>query len=350
MARALGLAWRGWGRVSPNPLVGAVVLRDGEVVGEGWHAEYGGSHAEPMALAAAGARTRDATLVVTLEPCAHQGKTPPCAKAIVAAGIRRVVIAIPDPNPLAAGGTELLRAAGVEVAVGLLAEQAASQNAAFLHAVRVDSRPFAALKMATSIDFRIADASGRSRWVSGEEAREYAHWLRAGFDAIAVGLGTARADDPLLTARGTPEPRLPLRRVVFDRNLELPHTLRLVTHRPECTTVVAGPSAAEDRARVLGALGVRVLRASDPPAVLRLLRDDGIGSLLVEGGGRVAGELIAAGLIDRFHWIQAPLWLGDAGIPAVRGVPSLPLAEAQRWQVVERRALGADTLLVLDRR
>jgi diaminohydroxyphosphoribosylaminopyrimidine deaminase/5-amino-6-(5-phosphoribosylamino)uracil reductase len=350
MARALDLAWRGWGRVAPNPLVGAVVLQGGEVVGEGWHAEYGAAHAEPVALAAAGDRGRGATLLVTLEPCTHHGKTPPCTEAILAAGIGRVVIALEDPNPVATGGAVLLRKAGVEVAVGLLADEAAAQNAAFLHRVRVESRPFTALKLATSVDFRIADASGRSRWVSGEEAREYVHRLRVGFDAVAVGLGTARADDPALTARGTPAPRQPLRRIVFDRNLELPHALRLVREQPGTTIVVAGPSAAEDRSRALEALGVRVMRAPDAAAALAQLRRDGIGSLLVEGGGRLAGGLLAAGLADRFYWIQSPVWLGDAGVPAVRGLPSPPLADAERWRVVERRALGADTLLVLDRR
>ncbi|HEU5170263.1 MAG TPA: bifunctional diaminohydroxyphosphoribosylaminopyrimidine deaminase/5-amino-6-(5-phosphoribosylamino)uracil reductase RibD, partial [Gemmatimonadales bacterium] len=190
MARALDLAWRGWGRVHPNPLVGAVLLdRRGEVLGEGWHAEYGGPHAEAAALAAAGDRARGATLVVTLEPCAHQGKTPPCADAVIGAGVRRVVAALADPDPVAAGGAARLRAAGVGVEIGLLAERAAAQNAAFLHALAVSSRPFVALKLATSVDFRIADSSGRSRWVSGPAAREYVHWLRAGFDAVAVGAG-----------------------------------------------------------------------------------------------------------------------------------------------------------------
>lgn len=350
MARALDLAGRGWGRVSPNPLVGAVVLRDAAVVGEGWHAEYGGPHAEPVALAAAGDRARGATLVVTLEPCAHQGKTPPCVDAILAAGVRRVVVALRDPNPVAAGGLARLRAAGVEVEAGLLSDQAAAQNAAFLRALVDPSRPFVALKLATSVDFMIADASGRSRWISGQAAREHVHWLRAGFDAVAVGLGTARADDPALTARGPAEPRLPLRRVVFDRTLDLPHTLRLVTEQPGSTIVIADVRAGADRARALEARGVQVVRAEDTVAALGILRRGGIGSLLVEGGGRVAGELLSAGLVDRFYWIQAPLWLGAAGVAAVRGLPSPPLDDAERWRVVERRPLGADTLLVLDRR
>ncbi|HET8623785.1 MAG TPA: bifunctional diaminohydroxyphosphoribosylaminopyrimidine deaminase/5-amino-6-(5-phosphoribosylamino)uracil reductase RibD [Gemmatimonadales bacterium] len=350
MVRALDLAWRGWGRVWPNPLVGAVVLRDGAVVGEGWHAEYGGPHAEPAALAAAGAGARGSTVAVTLEPCVHYGKTPPCTQALLEAGVRRVVIALADPNPAAAGGTQQLRAAGVDVSLGLLADEAAAQNAAFLQAIRDPSRPFVALKLATSIDFKIADAQRRSRWVSGEAAREFVHWLRAGFDAIAVGLGTARADDPVLTARGEPPPRLPLRRIIFDRNLELPLSLRVVTDNPGATTVIAGPAASDTQVRALTDRGVSVLRAADASAALGKLRADGVGALLVEGGGGLAGALLSAGLVDRFYWIQSPLWLGDTGVPAVRGIRSDALADAERWRPVERRTLGADTLLILDRR
>jgi diaminohydroxyphosphoribosylaminopyrimidine deaminase/5-amino-6-(5-phosphoribosylamino)uracil reductase len=350
MRRALALAWRGWGQTWPNPLVGAVVLKDGAVVGEGWHAEYGGPHAERAALAAAGAGARGGTLVVTLEPCAHQGKTPPCTQALLDAGVSRVVIALPDPNPVAGGGASQLREAGLDVSVGLLADDAAAQNAPFLHLVRDRSRPFVALKLATSIDFRIADLEGRSRWVSSEAAREFVHWLRAGFDAVAVGLGTARADDPQLTARGSPAPRLPLRRVVFDRDLELPRGLRLVRDTPAATTVIGGPAPPKERIRELEALGLRVLQADDERTALAQLRKDGVGALLVEGGGRLAGALLEAGLVDRFYWIQAPVWLGDAAVPAVRGVRSVSLPDAERWRVVERRPLGADTLLVLDRR
>ncbi|HET9725714.1 MAG TPA: bifunctional diaminohydroxyphosphoribosylaminopyrimidine deaminase/5-amino-6-(5-phosphoribosylamino)uracil reductase RibD, partial [Gemmatimonadales bacterium] len=209
MAWAIDLAWRGWGRVQPNPLVGAVVLAGGEKVGEGWHAEYGGAHAEPAALTSAGARARGGTLVCTLEPCAHQGKQPPCTLAIHAAGVKRVVAAVQDPNSVATGGAEWLRAHGVEVELGLLAAEAAAQNASFLHQLRDASRPFVALKLATTIDGRIADANGHARWLSEQPARDFVQWLRAGFDAIAVGGVTAREDDPSLTVRGPLQPRTP---------------------------------------------------------------------------------------------------------------------------------------------
>ncbi|HEX5631668.1 MAG TPA: bifunctional diaminohydroxyphosphoribosylaminopyrimidine deaminase/5-amino-6-(5-phosphoribosylamino)uracil reductase RibD [Gemmatimonadales bacterium] len=349
MARALALAWRGWGRVAPNPLVGAVVLRDGEVVGEGWHAEFGDRHAEPIALAEAAGRARGATLVVTLEPCAHQGKQPPCADAVLAAGVRRVVAALADPNPRAQGGAARLRAAGVEVELGLMAAEAGRQNAAFVHAHRDARRPFVALKLATSLDGRIADAHGRSRWVSGPEARAWVQWLRAGFDAIAVGAATACADDPSLTVRGEVTPRRAPLRVVVSRRGELPASLGLVRTAREAPTVVLATEAPSPAASGLAHHGVELLPAAGLAAGVEALRARGVESVLVEGGGRLAGALLEAGLVDRLYWIQAPLWLGERGVPAVAGHAGTPLAEATRWQVVERRALGEDTLLVVDR-
>ena len=350
MRHALDLAWRGWGRVHPNPLVGAVILAAGEPVGEGFHAEFGGPHAEAVALEQAGERARGATMISTLEPCNHQGKQPPCTEAILHAGIRRVVAAVGDPNPLASGGADRLRAAGIEVELGLMAEDAGRQNAAFFHRVRDSSRPYVALKLATSVDFRIADRDGRSRWVSGPEARDYVHWLRAGFDGIAVGLGTARADDPRLSVRGAVPIRVPATRIVFDRRLELPSGLDLVRSAAEVPTlVVAQPGVSTDRAAELAAAGVRVLYAAALPDALHQLRGVDVTALLVEGGGRLAGALLDANVVDRFYWIQAPLWLGDRGVPAIRGLSSPPIADAPRWHVVERRALGDDTLTVLDR-
>ncbi|HEY7635881.1 MAG TPA: bifunctional diaminohydroxyphosphoribosylaminopyrimidine deaminase/5-amino-6-(5-phosphoribosylamino)uracil reductase RibD [Gemmatimonadales bacterium] len=349
MARALDLAWRGWGRVQPNPLVGAVVLAGGQPVAEGWHAEYGETHAEALALAYAGDRARDSTLVVTLEPCTHQGKQPPCVDAILRAGVARVVAALPDPNPLASGGAARLRAAGVDVTMGVLADAAVAQNAVFLHRLRNSTRPFVALKLATSLDGRIADASGRSRWISSAEAGDYVHWLRAGFDAIAVGGRTARADDPALTVRGTVQPRVTPRRIVFTATADLPAAASLIrTAREIPTLVLAAPGAPAGNVRRLEAEGVTVLIPESLERGLLSLRQMGINSLLVEGGGRLAGALLAADLVDRYYLVQSPIWLGE-GLRAIEGLPGVPLEHANPWRVVERRALGQDTLLVLDR-
>jgi diaminohydroxyphosphoribosylaminopyrimidine deaminase / 5-amino-6-(5-phosphoribosylamino)uracil reductase len=350
MAHALGLAWRGWGRVQPNPLVGAVILQDGKLVGEGWHPEFGDRHAEAVALAAASDRARGATMVVTLEPCSHQGKQPPCTEAIIQAGIRRVVAAIRDPNPIAAGGGEQLRSAGIEVELGTSADAAAAQNAIFLYTLRDTSRPFVALKLATTLNGRIADGFGRSRWISGEQAREYVQWLRAGFDAIAVGGRTARFDDPSLTVRGPVQPRIPPRRVVFDSAADLGPQLTLVRTATEIPTIAAVASGADPaRVRRLEGAGVTVLTTRSLAQALASLRQLGIESLLIEGGGQLAGALLAAGLVDRYYWLQAPIWLGDDAVPAVAGLPARELDRAERWRVVERRPLGEDTLLVLDR-
>jgi diaminohydroxyphosphoribosylaminopyrimidine deaminase/5-amino-6-(5-phosphoribosylamino)uracil reductase len=351
MSLALDLAWRGWGRVHPNPLVGAVVLAEGVLAGEGWHAEFGDRHAEPVALERAGEKARGATLVVTLEPCDHRDKQPPCTDAIVRAGVRRVVAAMADPNPEAKGGAARLGSLGLEVQVGVAREAAAAQNAIFLHRFRNHSRPFVALKLATSLDGRIADSSGHSRWISGEPARDYVHWLRAGFDAIGVGGRTVRVDDPRLTVRGSVTPRVSPRRVIFDAGADLDPRLTLVrTARETTTTVVTGEDAPHDRVDRLVAAGVSVVRAGSLEEGLHMLHAEGVGSLLVEGGGRLAGTLLGLGLVDRYYWVQSPLWLGDRGVPATAGLPSDPIALAERWAVVDRRALGEDTLLVLDRR
>jgi len=350
MQRALDLAWRGWGRVAPNPLVGAVVLADGVVVGEGWHAEYGGPHAEVEALQVAGGRSRGATLVVTLEPCRHHGKTPPCTDAIRSAGVTRVVAAIRDPSPEAGGGLELLRTAGVRGEVDLLGSAAAAQNAPYLFTRRHPERPFVALKLATSIDGRIADAAGRSQWVSGEEAREWVHWLRAGFDAIAVGGTTALKDDPQLTVRGPITPRRPPVRVVFDRRAMLNPTAALVrTARETPTWVVASTDAPPASVASLEDAGVLVMRPTSLVMGLTQLREAGIESLLCEGGGALGARLLEAGVVDRLYWVQAPVWLGAGAVTAFPGIPDAGLATAPRWIPVERRALGPDTLLVLDR-
>ena len=350
MRRAIALAWGGWGRVGRNPLVGAVVVRDGVVVGEGFHAEFGGRHGEVAALAAAGPRSRGADLVVSLEPCAHYGKTPPCTDAIVAAGIRRVVFGAHDVDPRARGGAEALRRAGVEVVSGVLEAEARAQNAHFFHRFAGTGRPFVALKLAVSLDARIADSSGRSQWVSEGEAREYVQWLRAGFDAIAVGAGTATADDPSLTVRGRVVPVRPPLRVVLDRRGEVPLGAVMVkTARETPTVVLLGRAVPGSLRAALEAAGVQVADADGPPEAAAVLGRRGIASVLIEGGGVVAGRWLREDLVDRIHLIVAPVLLGGDGVPAFAGVPGVGVEAARRWRTVDRRTLGNDSLLVMDR-
>lgn len=329
MQHALSLATRGWGRVSPNPLVGAVLLQEGAIVGEGWHAEYGGPHAERMALDQAGPRARGATAVVTLEPCAHQGKQPPCAPALISAGVRRVVAAAADPNPAARGGEALLRAAGVEYQEGMLGAEARGLNAPFFHQFAHGDRPWVALKLATSTDDAIARADRRRRQLSGPEAQQWVHWLRAGFDAIGVGAATAMIDDPSLTVRGAIVPRVAPRRVVFWGSAPRSTALKLLTDGGPPTIIVDG---------------------HDLPEALRHLRREGnIGSLLVEGGGRLAAALVSAGLVDRFYWIRTPHRLGAEAVPAFPGLSGAPEQLPGRWVETERKSLGEDTLHVMER-
>ncbi len=347
MERALAIAVQGWGRVAPNPLVGAVLLRDGEIVGEGYHAVFGGSHAEVAALESCD-DPRGATCVVTLEPCSHEGKTAPCADALIGAGVARVVVAIADPNPAAAGGIARLRGAGIEVSVGLCEAHAAALNAPFLFCASRTDRPFVALKLATSLDGQLADATGKSQWLSGSEARAFVQWLRAGFGAIGVGRGTAVADDPLLTARGPLEPRCPPTRVVFARDGEVPRRLRMFDTDSAPVVVVVPHSRVADVSEAIVNKEVMVIGADSLTAAMESLRRRGTQSILIEGGGRLATSLLDEGLVDRLYWIQAPRWLGR-GTPAFARAP-ISLDAAESWRVTERRALGPDTLLVVDRR
>jgi diaminohydroxyphosphoribosylaminopyrimidine deaminase/5-amino-6-(5-phosphoribosylamino)uracil reductase len=348
MARALALAWQGWGRVGRNPMVGAVVLRGGTVVAEACHEAFGGPHAERTALARAGWRSRGADLVVTLEPCRHHGKTPPCADAIVAAGIRRVVYGAADVDPEAKGGAAVMRAAGVTVTGGVLEDAVRAQNAAFFHRHADPARPWVALKLAMSLDGRIADADGRSRWITGPAARDWVHWLRAGFEAVAVGKRTARDDDPDLTVRGGFRPPVPPLRVVFDRTASLPAGARLVRTARDVPTVVLA-EAPGPNADVLTAAGVEVRVAAGLGGALASLAERGVASVLVEGGGILAGRLLAEGLVDRIYLLAAPLLLGAGGRPAFADMPDATLSSVRRWRVVGRHALDCDTLLVLDR-
>lgn len=352
MRRAIALAWNGWGRVAPNPMVGCVIVRDGQVVGEGWHTEYGQPHAEVEALRAAGDRARGATAYVSLEPCSHWGKTPPCTGALIEAGVRRVVFGAFDPNPKAQGGGDVLRAAGIEVAGGVEKAAVRDQNATFFHAHSPAGaeRPFVALKLAMSLDARIADAGGRSVWITGDEARAEVHRLRAGFDAIAVGIGTALADDPVLTVRGAAEPRVPPVRIVFDRTLRLPPDGTLVrTARQVPVWAVCEPDAPADRVRVLEAAGVRVIGGFDLADQLRAVREAGVRSMFVEGGSVLASALLAAEVVDRMYIFYAPVLIGPGGAAPFGGIPDTPLADAHRWRRVDTRTFGADILITLAR-
>lgn len=343
MRRALRLARRGWGRTAPNPLVGAVVVRDGRVVAEGWHARYGGPHAEADALAKAGDLARGADVYVTLEPCNHHGKTPPCAPALVAAGVRRVIVAVRDPNPVAEGGIATLRAAGIAVTEGVEADAAAELNAPFLFTHRDASRPFVTLKVAVSLDGALAPGDRSRRWLTGEAARRHVHALRAGADAVAVGIGTALADDPALTVRHGRRPRVAPVRVVFDTHGRLPLTAGLVRTARETPTWVVGGAIPGGAGQALEAAGVRVLRHDGLPAQLRALREAGVRHLFCEGGAGLAGALLGHGLVDRLIIFQAPVLLGAGALPAFGSVP-MGQGAPEQWRVTGRRAFGDDLM------
>ena len=346
MRRALVLARQGWGQTAPNPMVGAVVVADGTVIGDGFHARFGADHAEPVALRAAGSRARGATLYVNLEPCTHEGKTPPCADAVIVAGVRRVVVAVRDPSLLARGGIEKLCAAGVRVDLGVEREAALELNAPFFSA-HARNRPWVTLKLAVSADGGIADPGGAQRWITGPESRLEAHRHRANSDAIAVGIGTVLADDPHLTVRDGTLPRVLPRRVVFDRTLRTPMRSHLVcTAREVDTTIIGGADVARlDRSFMLESAGVHVVRAQSLSEGLVLLRDAGVRSLYVEGGARLAGSLLREKLVDRLIIFRSPVVLGPHALQAFTFAPSVESALAD-YRVVDRRTFGADVMTI----
>ena len=352
MRAALSLARRGLGSVWPNPAVGCVIVNDGRVVGRGWTQSGGRPHGETEALRRAGAAARGAAAYVSLEPCCHWGRTPPCVDALVAAGVRRVVVALEDPDPRVAGeGLRRLRAAGLEVEVGLCAEEAAEVNAGFLSRLRL-GRPLVTLKFATSLDGHLATASGESQWISGPPARERAHAVRASHDAIMVGIGTVVADDPQLTCRlpGL-DHRSPVR-VVIDRHLRIPPTARLIVDAGLVPTwVLTSRSADPGRRAAFLANGVTLIDVDlgrdgqiDLAAALATLAERGITRLLVEGGAHVAAAFIRAGLVDRLVWDHAPLVIGGDGIPAIAGLDVAALADAAAFERLATETIGEDVL------
>lgn len=353
MKLALRLAAKGAGWVSPNPMVGAVVVKDGRIVGRGYHRRVGLPHAEVEALRNAGEAARGADLYVTLEPCNHQGRTPPCTQAILAAGIRRVIIAARDPNPqVTGGGAEFLAAQGVDISLGVLEAEARQLNEAWFHWVKT-GRPWVIAKAACSLDGRIATATGESQWLTGEIARAFGHRLRHQVDAILVGIGTVLADNPQLTAR-LPRGRSqdPIR-IVLDSRLRLPLKARLVQlNSPAPTWVATTSQAPPDTIRALEDHGVQVVvlpadagRVS-LPALLRLLGERQVQSVLVEGGAETLGAFFDQSLVHQFNFFYAPKILGGIKAPGVVGGQGVAhLGEAHIARNIAIRRLGVDLLV-----
>jgi diaminohydroxyphosphoribosylaminopyrimidine deaminase/5-amino-6-(5-phosphoribosylamino)uracil reductase len=353
MKMALRLAAKGSGLVSPNPMVGAVVVQEGEVVGRGWHRRYGEPHAEVMALKAAGDLARGATLYVTLEPCNHHGQTPPCTEAILAAGVARVVAATPDPNrKVSGGGAAFLKTQGLQVEMGLLEAAARRLNEAWFTWVETD-RPFVIAKAACSLDGKIATRTGDSQWLTGPAARALGHKLRHECDAILVGVGTVLADDPQLTAR------LPRRRtkdpirIVLDSRLRLPLTARLLHLKSQAPTLIATTSAAPPKKiQEIEALGVSVLVMSADrgrvglESLMAELGCRQVQSLLLEGGAEILGTFFDQNLVDKFYFFYAPKFLGShKALGVLGGVGVDRLAKAHQARDLTLGRLGPDLLV-----
>lgn len=349
MAHALRLAARGLGNVWPNPAVGCVIVRDGLIVGRGWTQPGGRPHAEVRALQQAGALAEGATAYVTLEPCAHHGHTPPCAEALIAAKVARVVTALTDPDPRVSGkGHAMLRAVGISVSEGVLTDQATHLNAGFLKRV-VKGLPFVTLKLATTLDGRIATASGESRWITGPMARRMVHALRMTHDAVMVGSGTALADDPDLSVRDLGATRQPVR-ILFDRQLRHRPESRLGrTARQSPVWLVHGPDAPCPKHEAWTATGATLVEAPlagdhlDLAAALAALAAKGLTRILCEGGGTLAAALVRAGLVDDLAQFTAGMLIGAEGRPALGPLGLGTLADAPRFALRETRILGPDT-------
>lgn len=355
MRAALALAGRGLGRVWPNPAVGCVLVSgkvERAVVGRGWTQPGGRPHAETEALAHAGMAATGSTAYVTLEPCSHHGHTPPCTAALIEAKVARVVVAAEDPDPrVSGGGLRQLREAGIAVECGLLREEAELINAGYLLRVR-SGRPLVTLKLATTLDGRIATHGGESRWITGEAARRRAHLLRARYDAVMVGIGTALADDPDLTCRlpGL-EGRSPVR-IIVDARLQLPLTSRLVTTTSKTPTwLVTVPRGDRDRRNAFEDGGVQIIEVAEGPggypapgAMLAALGKAGLSRLLVEGGGHLAASLLRADLVDRLQWFRNAGVLGGDGVPAVAAYGIDSLSQMRRYRRSSAHPVGEDLL------
>jgi len=353
MERALELAELGRGYTSPNPLVGAIVVKGGKVLGEGFHRRFGGAHAEVAALEHAGSEARGSTMYVTLEPCCHYGKTPPCTRAIIEAGIARVVMAMEDPNPLVAGnGRAELGKAGIEVETGLLAERAIRLNEAFIKHTTT-GLPFVTAKAAMTLDGKIATRQGDSRWITSEESREYVHWLRAGVDAIMVGSGTVETDDPRLTTRMASGDGRDAIRIIIDGDAKLSPQCRILNMESTAPTLVVVKTAAPaDRKAALHAAGAELIEVEpknekiDLVRLARMLGERNIASVMIEGGGRLLAAAFEAGIIDKVLVFIAPKILGGAEAPTpVEGTGVAKIDDAIHLADVSTRQIGNDVLI-----
>jgi diaminohydroxyphosphoribosylaminopyrimidine deaminase / 5-amino-6-(5-phosphoribosylamino)uracil reductase len=352
MRNAFVLAARGLGCVWPNPAVGCILVKDGRAVGRGWTQPGGRPHAETEALRRAGGAAAGSTAYVTLEPCDHQGQTTPCSLALLEAGVARVVAAVADPDPRVGGqGLERLRAAGIIVTTGVCAEAATELNLGFFLRIH-RRRPMITVKLATSLDGRIATSRGDSRWITGEDARAEAHRLRASHDAVLIGSGTAIADDPELTCRLPGLSRRSPVRVIADSRLRLPLSAQAVqTARQHPTWILTSRQADAVRRRLLLDAGVEVLEVTtdaadrlDPPSMAAALAERGITRVLLEGGGELAAAFLAAGLVDRLAWFHAPKVIGGDGVPAAASLRVASVASAPTFEFRALRALNEDVL------
>jgi len=353
MRLAIREAKKGQGRTSPNPCVGAVVVKDGRLVAKGWHRRAGTPHAEVHALRAAGGKARGATLFVTLEPCNHTGRTPPCTRAILAAGIRRVVVGMSDPNPrVAGGGAGMLAEHGLTVASGVMAAECEALNRPFIKQITT-GLPWVILKAGMSLDGRLATSPGQCTRITGDESRREVHRLRERVDAILIGSGTARCDDPALTVRlSGRRGRDPLR-VLLDTGLNLPATARMLTQASEADTwIFCGPRADKGKAANLAAAGAIIKPVPFGPdgcldlvAVLQELGQAGVNSLLIEGGGQVHGSFLRAGMVDEVKLFVAPLFLGGEGVALLDKLELAGIDGAPVLAEMRTRRLGRDLLI-----
>lgn len=351
MGKALALAARGRGRTSPNPMVGAVVVKDGHIIGEGYHARAGTPHAEIHALRQAGVQSRGSTLYVTLEPCCHFGRTPPCTTAIIAAGVQKVVAATRDPNPLVSGhGLQVLRESGLTVCDGVLAREATKLNEVFFKWITT-GLPFVVLKTAMTLDGKIATVAGQSQWITGPAARQRVHVLRDTYDAVMVGIGTVLADNPRLTVRLAAAGRNPVR-IIVDSEARTPPTAHVIADGAAPTIIAVGSAAPTSRVNVLAKAGARIMsipstaQGIDIKELFIRLGQEKITSVLVEGGGTLAASVLAAGVVDKVYYFIAPKIIGGVAAPGpVGGAGIVALARAYQLYDTAVELLDADVLV-----